>query len=328
MKRRTLLSFLATLSLSSSYLAHAQSPAKIPRIGFLTAGDADATRIQLDRLHQALRELGYIEGKNVLIENKKADWHHERLDDLAKELVGLKVDVIVTANTSPALSAQRATKTIPIVVWSGDPVRAGLVDSLARPGGNITGITSSSGDLSRKRLELLKEISPNTSVVGIVADVLLADPGIAAQMKNAEAAAQALGLRLIVQQVQGDDYESAFAEIKRRADSLFMILSTKMLPIPSLIADLAAKSGLPAVYPNSDQVDAGGLISYGTNRADLYRRLAYQIDRILKGAKPADLPVEAPTKFELVVNLKAAKQIGLTIPESVLQRADRIIPDK
>lgn len=329
----------ASLSISIEF-AHAQSPAKIPRIGVLTFGAPALNKIQTQVLRQGLQELGYVEGKNVLLEIKYAGWRgarqananqpeSERLDELAKELVGLRVDIIVAIGTIAAVSAQRATKTIPIVMTGGDPVRAGLVSKFARPGGNITGVASMSGPIAWKRLELLKEINPKTSVVGILQDETRDDPGILAQMRNVEAAAHALGLRLIEQEVQSDDYERAFADIKRRgADSLFMLVSNKQRPIYPRIAELAAKSRIPAVYPNSDSVDAGGLISYGASIADMYRRAAYYVDRILKGAKPANLPVETPTKFELVVNLKAAKQIGLTIPSSVLNRADRIIREE
>jgi len=323
MKRKIFVSLLATLMLSSVYPARAQRPTKVPRIGFLTtaAGDPSA-----EAFRQGLRELGYVEGKNILIEYRYAEGGSQPLSELAEELVRLNVDVIITASTEPSLAAQRATRTTPIVMGGGgDPVAAGLVASLARPGGNITGVTTISVDLSGKRLELLKEVTPKISPIAVL--WIPTARGNKLQMKETEAAAHSLGLHLQPAGVEGpNDFESAFSAINRVGASSLIILNSPMFASHrARIADLAAKSRLPAIYPTSGYVHEGGLMSYGPNVGDLYRRAATYVDKILKGAKAADLPVETPKKFELVINLKTAKQIGLTIPESVLYRVDRVI---
>jgi putative ABC transport system substrate-binding protein len=324
MKKRILVSLLATLVLGSVYPAPAQQPAKVPRIGFLTSGAA--TRDSSELFRQGLGELGYVEGKNILIEYRYAEGGSQPLSKLAEELVSLNVDVIVTIATEPSLAAQRATRAIPIVMGGGgDPVGVGLVASLARPGGNITGVTTTSVDLSAKRLELLKELTPKISPVAVL--WIPTATGNRLQMKETEAAAYSMELHLEPSAVEGpNDFESAFSAINRgKTRSLIVLGSPMFASHRARIAQLAAKSQLPAIYPTSHYVDAGGLMSYGNNLSVVYRRAAVYVDKILKGAKPADLPVERPMKFELVINLKTAKQIGLTIPGSVLYRADRVI---
>jgi putative ABC transport system substrate-binding protein len=303
--------------------ARAESPAKIPRIGFLTNG-TEASPLN-EAFRKGLRFFGYVEGKDILIESRHARGRSERLPELAVELVHLKVDVIVATSSDSALSAQQATTTIPIVFGSaGDPVAIGLVASLARPGGNVTGMASVSNVMRGKGLELLKEVAPKNSLVAVLCIPRQEkDP----QMNEIEAAAHSLGLKLQLAEAEGPDhFESAFSAIKRGGAGALIVLSSPMFASHrTRIVDLAAMSRLPAVFPASEYVDAGGLMSYGPNNIDLYRRAAYYVDRILKGTKPADLPVETPTRFELVINLKTAKRIGVTIPESVLQRADRVI---
>jgi putative ABC transport system substrate-binding protein len=273
-----------------------------------------------------LRELGYVEGRNIVIEYRFAEGRPQSLSELADELVRLKVDVIVTTATEPSLAAQRATSTIPIVMGGGgDPVAAGLVASLAQPGGNITGVTTSSVDLSGKRLELLREVTPNISRIAVL--WIPTATGNKLQMRETEAAAHSLEIQLQPAGVEvSNDFESAFSAISRGGANCLIVLASPMFASHrARIADLAAKSRLPAIYPTSGYVDAGGLMSYGNNLSLVHRRAATYVDRILKGAKPADLPIERPTKFELVINLKTAKQIGLAIPGSVLFRVDRVI---
>jgi putative ABC transport system substrate-binding protein len=324
MKKNTFVSLLATLVLGSVYPAPAQQPGKVPRIGYLTSGAATPDSSELFR--QGLGELGYVEGKNILIEYRYAEGGSQPLSELAEELVRLKVDVLVTIATEPSLAAQRATRTIPIVmVTPGDPVGAGLVASLARPGGNITGVTATTVDLSWKRLELLKEVTPKISLVAVL--WIPSAMGNRLQMKETEAAAQSFRLHLQPAGVEGsNDFESAFSVINGGSARSIMVLGSPMFfSHRARITELAAKSRLPAIYPTSPYVDAGGLMSYGNDLSVVHRRGAVYVDRILKGAKPAELPVERPMKFELVINLKTAKQIGLTIPGSVLYRADRVI---
>jgi putative ABC transport system substrate-binding protein len=324
MKAKILAYALLTFILTTIHVAEAQQPTKIPRIGFLTTGGAENPSTLYFR--QGLRELGYIEGKNVLVEYRYAEGGSQQLSEFAEELVRLKVDVIVTSATEPSLIAQRATRTIPIVMGGGgDPVGAGLVDSLARPGGNITGVASISSDLSGKRLELLKEAFPKISPVAVL--WLPTATGNKQQMKETEAAADSLRLPLQPAAVERpNDFESAFSAITRGSARSLIVLSSPMFASHrSRIADLAAKSRLPAIYPDSNYVDAGGLMSYGPNLSEQYRRVVVYVDKIFKGAKPADLPVERPMKFELVINLKTAKQIGLTISPNVLARADKVL---
>jgi len=307
-------------------VADAQQPVKIPRIGFLSGvGSANAPGPHLEGFRQGMRDLGYAEGKNYVLELRYVEGRLDRYPSLAAEFVQLKVDVLVV--TGGITAVKQATKTIPIVmVATVDPVAAGLIDSLARPGGNITGLTRLTRDLSGKRLELLKEVVPTISRVGVLWNANVTTPGIA--FKEYEAAAPALKLQLQSLEVRGPnpDLEGAFqAAAKGRANALVTILNPLLNRHRKEVADLAIKNRLPSMFEAADYVEAGCLMSYSANDADVYRRAAVYVDKILKGAKPADLPVEQPMKFEFIINLKAAKQIGLTIPQSVLFRADRVI---
>jgi len=306
----------------------AQQAAKIARIGYLAGNLAAAPRLE-EALRQGLRDLGYVEGRNVVIEIRDAEGKPERLPALAAELVALKVDVIVAPNTPQALAAKQATRTLPIVFsFVADPVASGLVTSLARPGGNVTGLSSLSPELVGKRLELLTQAVPGVSRVAV-----LWQPGFQGErtdkdmLKGADVAARALGVRLQFVEAQGPaDIDRAFSDMTRaRAGALTVVGNTMFITERRRLVDLAAKNRLPAVYARREYVDAGGLMSYGSNIADLFRRTATYVDKILKGAKPADLPVEQPTKFELVINLKTAKALGLTIPPALLGRADEVI---
>jgi putative tryptophan/tyrosine transport system substrate-binding protein len=301
----------------------AQQPNKIPRIGYLSSGSAS---IRTEAFRQGLRELGYIEGKNITIEYRNAEGKIERYSDLASDLVSLKVDVIFVPSTPGALAAKNATKTIPIVFTSvGDPVGNGLVASLARPGGNITGLSTLAPDLSGKELELLKETVPKVSRVAVVYNP--DNPGKTSSLRETEVAARALRLQLQPLEVRDpSDIEPAFQAARReKTGALIVLRDVVTIGQTKRIVELALKNQLPAIYGDRDFVDAGGLMSYGPNMSDLFRRAAVYVDKILKGAKPADLPVEQPTKFEFIINLKAAKQIGLTIPPNVLARADKVI---
>jgi putative tryptophan/tyrosine transport system substrate-binding protein len=296
---------------------------KVPKIGFLGARSA-ASGTGLERLRQELRALGYVEGKNIVFESRYADNQLDRLPAIADELVRIKVDALVAADTPEALAAKNATKTIPIVfVIGGDPVTAGLVDSLARPGRNITGFTISATVLAGKRLELLKEIIPKLSRVVVLWDPQ--DRGSTQQWKESQPAAKELGLQIhSIQVSSANDLESAFKEATKAGNTALAVTQSPLLG-QKRIADLATENRLPAIYDTRNLVDSGGLMSYGVDRTEPYRRVASMIDKILKGTKPADLPVEQATKFELVINLKSAKQIGLTIPPNVLARADKVI---
>ncbi len=317
--------WIAAVLLTVVVMVEAQQPAKIPRIGFLAAtpsGSSDRT----DTFRQGLRELGYVEGKNIIIEYRRAEGQFERLPELAAELVHLKVEVIVAAGAASTRRAKEATATIPIVMASdNDPVGSGFVASLARPGGNITGLSQMAPELAGKRLEILKEIVPKLSRLAVLGE--FNNPGNAQSLKETELVAEAFKVRLQSLDVRGPkDIESGFQKAsKGHADAVLVLGGPVATAQREHIAELAAKSGLPAMYPQSDYMDAGGLIFYGPSFSDLFHRAATYVDKILKGAKPADLPVEQPTKFELVINLKAAKQIGLTIPPNVLVRADKVI---
>ena len=305
--------------------AQAQQPAKIPRIGWLASGSASGIAPLTDAFRQGLRQLGYVEGKNIAIEFRYAEGKFDRLQDLAAEIVHLNVDVIIVANGSAIGAAKKATATIPIVmVGPGDSVSLGFIASLARPGGNVTGLSLLSIELTGKRLELLKEAFPKISRVAVLRAT---GPEQEQQVRELEAPAQPLGIQLQSVHVQSpDDFENAFLTItKGRADALLIVRSSLIRIHATRIADFAEKRRLPTMYDDRLFVEAGGLMSYGANVPDFYRRAAVFVDKILKGAKPADLPVEQPTKFEFVVNLKTAKQIGLTIPPNVLVRADRVI---
>jgi ABC-type uncharacterized transport system substrate-binding protein len=320
------LSFLAMLFALCSP-ADAQQPKKVPRIGFLSVLSVSAMVDRIEAFRQGLRELGYVEGKNVVIEWRYGEENPDRVRDLAIELMRLKVDVIVSGGNSSTQAAKKATNTIPIVMTqSSDPVAAGFVASLARPGGNITGLSTIAAEISGKRLELLKEIVPGLLRVAVFGTS--SSPGNAQELKEVELAGGALGVKLqYLDVLSPKDLETAFrAAGKGRADAVLMMVSgTVGSSQRKEMAELMVKSRLPVINEASSWVEVGGLISYGVNRSDLDRRAATYVDKILKGAKPADLPVEQPTKFELVINLKAAKQIGLTIPPNVLARADRVI---
>jgi putative tryptophan/tyrosine transport system substrate-binding protein len=306
--------------------AAAQQPARIHQIGILIRGSASLNSARVEALHQRLRELGYVEGKNIVIEYRYADGKRERLPDLAAELARLKVDVIVTTGAVPVLAAKKASPTIPIVfASSSDPVRSGLVSSLAQPGGTITGLSQMAPDLDGKRLELLKEAFPKIVRVAF----LWQAGGIRGNLEltDMEAAAKVLGIKLQSLPVRSlGDLEGAFARAKKeRAQALITTTGALIDTQQRQVLDFAVKNRLPAMYPNSEFVEAGGLMSYGSDDKDLWWRAADFVDKILKGTKPADMPVEQATKFEFVVNMNAAKQIGLTIPQKVLARADRVI---
>ena len=315
--------------MAAVYPAQAQQPKKVPRIGYLSPFDPVAESTRSEAIRLALRELGYIEGQNIAIEYRYSEGKLDRFPELAAELVRLKVDIIVVSGGDRLiLAAKNATKTIPIVMTGGgiDPVEAGLVESLARPGGNVTGITNLSGELGGKRLELLKEAVPKLARVAVLYDPT--SPSSVREVKEVlPVAARALGLTIQPWEVRAaDGFEKVFAALnKQRPDGLYVPGGPLMNANQKRIVGFALKSRLPSMYSSREAVDAGGLMSYGADLADSYRRVAYYVDRILKGAKPADLPVEQPTKFELVINLKTAKQIGLTIPPEVLARANRLI---
>jgi putative ABC transport system substrate-binding protein len=329
MKRAVVPSILVAVALVVvAVIAEAQQAKKVPRIGYLSAYDAATDSVRAEAIRRALRELGYLVGQNIAIEYRYADGKRDRYPELAAELVRLKVDIIVVAGgVIPIQATKNATKTIPIVMSGvgADPVKAGLVESLARPGGNVTGITNLETDLGGKRLELLKEAVPKLTRVAV-----LYDPAVPAarQVKDdLPVAARALGLTIQPWEIRvAEDFEGVIAALnKERPEGLYASSSLVITANGKRIADFALKSRLPSMYASKEAVDAGGLIYYGADLADSYRRVAYFVDRILKGAKPADLPVEQPTKFELVINLKTAKQIGLTIPPEVLARANRLI---
>jgi putative tryptophan/tyrosine transport system substrate-binding protein len=307
--------------------ADAQQPAKIPRIAYLTGASLPSMPARIEAFRQGLRELGYVEGKNIFIEWRAAEEKLDRLPELAAELVRLKADIIVTAGSSPTRAAKEATNTIPIVMAQDpDPVGSGFVASLARPGGNITGLSALAPELNGKRLELLKETVPKLSRVAVFGTST--QPGNAQSLKEAELVAKAFGVKLqYLDVLSSKEIATAFrAATKGRADAVLMLLPARVASSQrTQMAELAVKSRLPAIYDRSEYVEAGGLMTYGVNFSDLDRRAATYVDKILKGAKPADLPVEQPIKFELIINLKAAKQIGLTIPPNVLARADKVI---
>ena len=320
------LSVFAFVLVVAGAAAQAQQPGKVPRIGLLSPFSPSATASWHQAFRQGLRDLGWVEGKNVSIEYRYAEGKSDRLPELAADLVRLKVNIIVAAVNTDALAAKNATRTIPIVVASaGDPVAIGLVASLARPGGNITGLSQISPELAGKRLELLKEIVPKLSRVAVIWN----PQGTTSPLswKEIQLPARELGVQLHSLEIQSpNDFAKAFEEATRaRAGALAIMPDPLFARNLKRIAELAAKSRLPSIFHLEEFVESGGLVAYGVDRSDQFRRAATYVDKILKGAKPADLPVEQPTKFELVINLKAAKQIGLTIPPNVLARADRVI---
>jgi putative ABC transport system substrate-binding protein len=307
-------------------MATAQQPKKVPRIGLLTVNPPQAIATRLEAFRRGLRDLGYVEGQNIVIEWRSADGKVERMPELVAELVRLNVDVIVTGGPAATRPAKEATGTIPIVMgFDSDPVGNGFVASLARPGGNITGLSSLYREISGKRLELLKEIVPGLSRVAVIGSSF--EPGNAQTLRDTELAAGALGVQLQYLEVQNPkDIESVFrAASKVRADAVLVLVSPVLDSQRTQIAQLAVKSRLPVIHPQPEYVETGGLVTYGVSISDLFRRAATYVDKILKGTKPAELPIEQPTKFEFIVNLKAARQIGLTIPPNVLARADRVI---
>jgi putative ABC transport system substrate-binding protein len=310
--------------------AHAQQTKKVARIGYLAPGDAAGDSIRSKAIRLALRERGYIEGQNIATEYRYGEGKRERFPELAAELVHLKVDIILVTGGYPVMrAAKNATGTIPIVMTGQgiDPVEAGFVESLARPGGNVTGFTLLFSELTGKQLELLKEAVPKLARVAILYDPAI-PTGVPAVKEILPVAARALGVTVRSWEVKGgDDFEKVFAALtKERPDGLYVLGAGPLIRANAKrIVGFALKIRLPSMYGNRESVDAGGLMSYHADPADSYRRVAYYVDKILKGAKPADLPVEQPRKFELVINLKAAKQIGLTIPPGVLGRADKVI---
>jgi putative tryptophan/tyrosine transport system substrate-binding protein len=327
MNKKILVSIFAVVILAFVHPAEAQQANRVPRIGWLVTGVPSSSALSLEAFRQGLRDFSYIEGKNIQIESRYAEGKLDRLPSLVAELVQLKVDVLVSGVYLAIRAAKQATYTIPIVmVIVVDPVATGLIDSLARPGGNITGLTRITRDLSGKRLELLKEAVPGISRVGVLWNADNSSAALA--FKEYEAAASALKIQLQSLEVRGPnpDLEGAFqAAAKGRASALITVRDAVLNRYAKRIADLAIKNRLSSMSEGSEYVESGGLMSYATNDVDQYRRVAYYVDKILKGAKPADLPVEQPTKFELVINLKTAKQIGVEIPPEVLARANRLI---
>ena len=327
MDRRTFLTGMTGGLLAAPLAAEAQPAGKVYRIGYLAGGSSTSGRHVIEALREGLRELGWVEGQNIVIDYRFAEGRYERLPYLAAELVRLKVDVIVAAPAPPAAAAKNATGTIPIVmIGAGDPVAQGLIASLARPGGNVTGLAYSVGqEIFGKQLALLKEAVPKVRRVAVLWNPAV--PTLALAIGEVKVAARSLGLQVQLLEARGaNDFDSAFAAMAReRAGALLVITDSVFTTHRIRLADLAARSRLPAAYTNRQPVDAGGLMSYGPSFSDLWRRAAGYVDKILKGAKPGDLPVEQPTKFELVINLKTAKALGLTIPPSLLQRADQVI---
>jgi putative ABC transport system substrate-binding protein len=326
MMKKVFCSALAVLIFAFSFPAQAQQPGKMPKIGWLGSGSAPTQGGNLGGVGPILRELGYVEGKNIAVEYRFADNKLDRLPALAEELVRLKVDVIVASTTNDALAAQKATRTIPIVFLNvSDPIAVGLIDSLARPGGNITGMTNIAAVLSGKRLELLKETVAKLSRVAVLWNPR--DPASAQQWKESQEPAREMKLQLHSMEVgSADKFESAFKKaISARSAALAVTHHQLAVSNRKQIADLAIKHRLPAIYARVNYVESGGLMSYGADEAERNKRAAVMIDKLLKGTKPAEIPVEQPMRFEFIVNLIAAKQIGLTIPPNVLVRAQRVI---
>jgi putative tryptophan/tyrosine transport system substrate-binding protein len=324
---RKLVWLLTVLLLVSGHFAEAQQPAKVPRIAFLSASYPSAMARRYEAFRQGLREIGYVERKNIVIESRYAEEKQDRVSALAAELVRLNVDVIVTGGSIATRAAKEATVTIPIVMTQvNDPVGNGFVASLARPGGNITGSSALAAELSGKRLELLKEIIPKLSRVAVLGTST--QPGFAQRLRETELAAGVFGVKLqYLDILSSKDIEPAFrAAVKGRAEAVLMMASGSVAGAQrTQVVELAAKSRLPAIYSGTEHMEVGGLMSYGVSFGELFRRAAIYVDKILKGAKPAELPVEQPTKFELLINVNTAKQIGLTIPPNVLARADKVI---
>lgn len=325
MTPKILIWLLATVLLTAVF-AEAQQPEKVPRIGFLVASKSSVNSARIAAFQNGLRELGYVEGKTIFIDYRYAEGKIDRLPKLAAELVRRNVEVIVTAGPADTRAAKKATGTIPIVMsFDNDPVGNGFVASLARPGGNITGLSTLAPELSGKQLELLKEIVPRLSRVAVFGNST--NPGNALALREIELAAETLKVKLEnLDVLDPKDIETAFRTASKGRDKAVLVLGSPVINSQrTRIVDLAVKNRLPAIYYSAEMVEAGGLLAYGVNRNDLTRRAAVYVDKILKGAKPAELPVEQPTKFDLIINLKAAKQIGMTIPPNVLARADKVI---
>src|SRR5215469_32926 len=325
-KAKTRSILVAVLLLIVAVKAEAQQPKKGPTIGFLALASFSSLSARVEAFRQGLHDLGYVEGKTIVIEYRSADEKLDRLPELASELVRLKVDIIVTNGPISTRAAKEATVTIPIVMtFDDDPVGNGFVDSLARPGGNITGLSTLSPEISGKQLELLKEVVPRLSRVAVFGSSI--QPGNAQSLKEVELAARAFGVQLqYLDVLDPKDIETAFRTAGTwRAEAVLALASLVLNSHRTQVGELAVKSRLPAIYRRPEFVEDGGLMSYATSYTDLNRRAAAYVDKILKGAKPADLPVEQPKKFEFIINLKAAKEIGLTIPPSVLARADKVI---
>jgi putative ABC transport system substrate-binding protein len=318
---------VAVFILAAPLAADAQPAGAVHRIGYLTSGSATATPRTVEAFRQGLGELGWVEGQNIVIDYRFAEGRFDRLPDLAAELVRLKVEIIVAGPTPPAVAAKNATGTIPIVMWAvGDPVRLGLIVSLARPGGNVTGMSFSVGqEIVGKQLELLKETVPKVRRVAVLSNP--ANPSHALAISELKVAARSLGVQLQLLEARGpSEFDGVFAAMaKERVAALFVVTDTVFLLHRARLADLAVRNRLPSMYGLTDYVEAGGLMSYSPSTPGLLRGAARLVDKILKGAKPTDLPVEQPTKFELVINLKTAKALGLTIPPSLLLRADKVV---
>jgi ABC-type uncharacterized transport system substrate-binding protein len=314
---------VAVLLLATPLAAEAQPAGKVPRVGFLANGSA-ATSPAVDAFRRGLRDFGYVEGQNIAVEIRWAEGRFERLPELAAELVRWKPDVLVTAGPYGLQAARRATTTIPIIMIACDPAET-IVERIARPSGHITGVTCMSSDLTPKRLQLLKETVPSIHRVAVLYNPF--DPNKAEEVRQMQAPARTLGITLQpVEAREAEAFEGAVADaVRKQADALFVLPDTLMLQERRRIADLAAKYRLPAMYGFKEFVEAGGLMSYGTMQTDLYRRAAAHVDKVLRGAKPADVPVEQATRFELVINRKTAKALGITLPQSLLLRADQLI---
>jgi putative tryptophan/tyrosine transport system substrate-binding protein len=317
---------LCAMLFALNFPVEAQRLTKVPRIGYLSPTSPSVSPTRIEAFRRGLRDLGYVEGKNIVVEYRHAEGKFDRLPGLAAELVRLKVDIIVTGGPQATRPAKQATSTIPIVMAQDpDPVGNGFVASLARPGGNITGLATFAPELSGKQLEVLKETVPKLSRVAVFGTST--NPGNAQNLREVELAAKAFGVKLqYLDVLSPKDIETEFrAANNGRPDAVLMLPGPVLNLQRAQLADLAAKNRLPAIYSQTEYMEAGGLMYYGANTPDLFRRAATYVDKILKGAKPADLPVEQPKKFELIINLKAAKQIGLTIPPNVLVRADKVI---
>jgi len=328
MTNKTIYCVLTTLTvlLITAPVTQAQQPVKVPRIGFLGAGTAASISSRVEAFRQGLRERGYVEGKTIVVEYRYGEGQVDRLSEQAAELANLKVNVIVTAGSQATRPAKEATATIPIVMaQDNDPVGSGFVTSLAQPGGNVTGLANLTTELSGKQVEILKEVRPKLARLAVLRD--LTEPGNPQAVRETDRAAQGFGIQRFYLDVRSaPDIEPAFLSAgKKQVEALLVMPSSVFNTHRKQIVELAAKNRWPGMYPRADYVDDGGLMTYGANTNDLYRRAAIFVDKILKGTKPADIPVEQPVKFDLVFNLKAAKQIGLTIPPNVLARAERVI---